>query len=98
MIKPISIISNNSNNISYKSNLNKIQNEIDSYTSVNNSEMKNNSLSCIAALILTVLAIGATITTAIKAGKDKQAKQAIENLVSKDSLKINTNGHLNILK
>ena len=96
MIRPISNINNNFKNIAYKARMDRLQDEIDSYSKkIDSSE--NSNLSCMAAIILTLLAIGATVATAIKAGKEKGAKQVIENVIQKDTL-LNTKNHLNILK
>ena len=98
MIKPISNISNNQyykKEVAFKSSLNRLQDGIDSDVK-KNIESKN-VLSCYAALILTILAVGATVATAIRAGKEKCAKQAIENVIPNDTLS-STKSHLNILK
>ena len=99
MIKPISVVNNNSYNVVHKSHLEKIQNEIDrAEKKTNNSDdVKTSTLSCIAGLVLTLLAIGATVATAVKANKEKGAKQIIENVIPIDTLK-QGNKTLNILK
>lgn len=96
MIRPISNVNNNCKNVTLKARMDKLQDEIDLYSKKIDSSDKS-SLSCIAAIILTLLAIVATVVTAMKAGKEKSAKQLIENVVPKDTLS-NTKEQLNILK
>ena len=92
MINPISVVNNNQRAVMHKSNLSKIQDEIDAYKKktkqVDNNLDGNESKSCIAgyaALALIILAIGATVATVIKAGKDKFAKETVENIIKQES-------------
>ena len=98
MILPISSANINSKNLSCKSNMNKLQDEIDVFAKKELITENKGTFSCLAALILTVLAIGATITTVVKSNKEKALKQTIENVIQKDTTKANSIKNLDILK
>ena len=101
MISPINSNYSYGRLVSFKNVSNNVQNKRNVLLPEERNESKDDTkalLACIAALLLTVLTIGVTISAAVKTHKENIAKDKVENLIKKNSMNDVVKDSLNIVK